>query len=76
MVTVRFEASPACISVPFRIYRSKSRFSWRGRTEFPAKNLGGTHQGDFKGFPATGRPIGWRERVTSRFRDGLIAKDG
>jgi len=39
------------------------------------RTLRGTHQGDFKGFPATGRPIVWRDTVTSRFREGLIAED-
>jgi steroid delta-isomerase-like uncharacterized protein len=39
------------------------------------RTLRATHRGDFKGFPATGRPIVWREMVTSRFRDGLIAED-
>jgi hypothetical protein len=27
------------------------------------------------GFPATGRPIVWRDMVTSRFQDGRIAED-
>jgi steroid delta-isomerase-like uncharacterized protein len=39
------------------------------------RTLRATHQGNFKGFPATGRPIVWRDMVTSRFRDGLIAED-
>jgi len=39
------------------------------------RTLRGTHQGDFKGFPATGRPIVLRDMVTSWFRDGLIAED-
>jgi steroid delta-isomerase-like uncharacterized protein len=39
------------------------------------RTLRATHQGDFKGFPATGRPVVWRDMVTSRFRDGLIAED-
>jgi steroid delta-isomerase-like uncharacterized protein len=39
------------------------------------RTLRGIHQGDFKGFPATGRQIVWRDMVTSRFRDGLIAED-
>lgn len=47
---------------------AKDRVAWQ-------RTLRGTHQGDFKGFPATGRPIVWREMVTSRFRDGLIAED-
>lgn len=39
------------------------------------RTLRGTHQGDFKGFPATGRPIVWRDMVTSRFHNGLIVED-
>jgi steroid delta-isomerase-like uncharacterized protein len=39
------------------------------------RTLRATHQDDFKGFPATGRPVVWRDMVTSRFRDGLIAED-
>ena len=39
------------------------------------RTLRATHQGDFKGFPATGRPIVWRDMVASRLRDGLIAED-
>ncbi len=39
------------------------------------RTLRGTHQGDFKGIPATGRPIVWRDTLTSRFREGLIAED-
>jgi steroid delta-isomerase-like uncharacterized protein len=39
------------------------------------RTLRATHQGDFKGFPATGREVVWRDMVVSRFRDGLIAED-
>lgn len=39
------------------------------------RTLTGTHGGDFMGFPASGRRIVWRDMVTSRFRDGLIAED-
>ena len=39
------------------------------------RTLRGTHRGDFMGFPASGRSILWRDMVTSRFRDGLIAED-
>jgi predicted ester cyclase len=31
--------------------------------------------GAFKGFPASGRDIVWRDVVTSRFRDGLIVEE-
>src|SRR5262245_6508664 len=39
------------------------------------RTLRGIHKNNFKGFPGTGRPITWREMVTSRFRDGRIAED-
>jgi len=39
------------------------------------RTLRATHKGDFKGFPATGHPIVWRDMVISRFREGLIAED-
>jgi steroid delta-isomerase-like uncharacterized protein len=39
------------------------------------RTLRGTHKGDFMGFPASGRQVVWRDMVTSRFRDGLIAED-
>ncbi|HZN41599.1 MAG TPA: ester cyclase [Planctomycetota bacterium] len=50
------------------LVEGKDRVAWQ-------RTLRGTHKGDFKGFPATGRPIVWRDMVTSRFRDGLIAED-
>jgi predicted ester cyclase len=34
-----------------------------------------THQADFKGFPATGRAIVWRDLIVSRFEGGLIAEE-
>ncbi len=75
-VTMRFEDSSACIGVPSPISRSRSRFSWKAKDRVAwQRTLRATHQGDFKGFPATGRPIVWRDMVTSRFRDGLIAED-
>lgn len=46
----------------------KDRVAWQ-------RTLRATHQANFKGFPATGRPIVWRDMVTSRFRDGLVAED-
>ena len=50
------------------LVEGKDRVAWQ-------RTLRGTHQGAFKGFPPSGRPIVWREMVTSRFRDGLIAED-
>lgn len=50
------------------LVKTRDRVAWQ-------RTLRATHKGDFKGFPATGRPIVWRDMVTSRFRDGLIAED-
>jgi len=50
------------------LVEGKDRVAWQ-------RILRATHQGDFKGFPPTGRPIVWRDMVTSRFRSGLIAED-
>lgn len=47
---------------------AKDRVAWQ-------RTLRATHAGSFKGFPPTGRPIVWRDMVTSRFHDGLIAED-
>jgi predicted ester cyclase len=48
--------------------QGKDRVAWQ-------RTVRATHQGNFKGFAATGRRITWRDMVTSRFRDGLIAED-
>jgi predicted ester cyclase len=48
--------------------KSKDRVAWQ-------RTLRAIHKGSFKGFPATGRPIVWRDMVTSRFQDGLIAEE-
>lgn len=39
------------------------------------RTLRATHEASFKGFPASGRPIVWREMVVSRVQDGLIAEE-
>jgi steroid delta-isomerase-like uncharacterized protein len=46
----------------------------RGRVAWQ-RTLRGTHKASYKGFPASGRRIVWRDMVTSRFHDGLIAED-
>ena len=50
------------------LVEAKDRVAWQ-------RTLRAIHKGDFKGFPATGRPVVWRDMVTSRFQDGLIAED-
>ena len=35
----------------------------------------GTHQGEYRGVPATGREMTWRSMVVSRFEGGLIAQE-
>lgn len=44
------------------------RVSWQ-------RTIRAKQEGAFKGFPASGRDIVWRDVVTSRFRDGLIAEE-
>lgn len=51
------------------LVKAKDRVAWQ-------RALRATHKGDFQGFSATGRLIVWRDVVTSRFRDRLIAEDG
>lgn len=50
------------------LVEAKDRVAWQ-------RTVRGTHLGAFKGFPATRRPLVWRDMVTSRFRAGLIAED-
>jgi steroid delta-isomerase-like uncharacterized protein len=50
------------------LVEAKDRVAWQ-------RTLRATHQGDFKGFPATGRTLVWRDMVTSRFRASLIVED-
>lgn len=50
------------------LVEGKDRVAWQ-------RTFRGTQQGDFKGFPPSGRQIVWRDMVISQFRDGLIAED-
>jgi steroid delta-isomerase-like uncharacterized protein len=50
------------------LVKTKDRVAWQ-------RTLQGSHRGSFRGFPATGRRVIWRDMVTSRFRDGRIAED-
>jgi steroid delta-isomerase-like uncharacterized protein len=50
------------------LVKAKDRVAWQ-------RTVRATHKGDFRGFPATGRRIVWRDMVTSRFHDGRIAED-
>ncbi len=50
------------------LVKSKDRVAWQ-------RTIRATHKGSFKGFPATGRPIVWRDMLTTRFADGLIAEE-
>lgn len=47
---------------------TKDRVAWQ-------RTLRGEQQGAYKGFPASGRAIVWRDVVTSRFENGLIAEE-
>ncbi len=50
------------------LVKAKNRIAWQ-------RTLTALHTGAFKGFPATRRPIVWRDMVATEFRDGLIAED-
>lgn len=50
------------------LVQSTDRVAWQ-------RTLRANHDKAFKGFPATGGPITWREMVTSRFSGGLIAEE-
>lgn len=39
------------------------------------RTIQAVHENSFKSFPGTGRAIVWRDMVTSRFCDGLIAEE-
>ena len=39
------------------------------------RTLRGRHDAAFKGFPATGKAIAWRDMVVTRFEGGLIAEE-
>lgn len=50
------------------LVKAKNRIAWQ-------RTLKAKHTGAFKGFPATGLSIVWRDMITTEFRDGLIAED-
>jgi len=50
------------------LVEAKARVAWQ-------RTVRGTHKGNFKGFPATGRRIVWRDMVVSRFDKGRISED-
>ena len=50
------------------LVKAKDRVAWQ-------RTLQGSQDGSFRGFPATGRRVVWRDMVTSRFREGRIAED-
>lgn len=50
------------------LLEGSDRVSWQ-------RTIRAKQEGIFKGFPACGREIIWRDVVTSRFRNGLIAEE-
>jgi steroid delta-isomerase-like uncharacterized protein len=50
------------------LLEGEDRVAWQ-------RTLRGKQEGAFKGFPASGREIVWRDVVTSHFRGGLIAEE-
>lgn len=50
------------------LVEANDRVAWQ-------RTLRGTQQGAYKGFPSSGRTVGWRDMVVSRFSDGLIVEE-
>ncbi len=50
------------------LVESDDRIAWQ-------RTLSGTQKGPYKGFPASGRRVVWRDMVTSRFGNELIAEE-
>ncbi len=50
------------------LLEGKTRIAWQ-------RTLRATHKGAFKGFPASGLQIVWRDMVTSQFSKGLIKEE-
>lgn len=50
------------------LVKARNRIAWQ-------RTLKAKHTGSFKGFPATGLSIVWRDMITTEFHDGLIAED-
>ena len=50
------------------LVEGQDRIAWQ-------RTLRAKQEGAFKGFPASGSEIIWRDVVTSHFRDGLIAEE-
>lgn len=50
------------------LLQGENRIAWQ-------RTLQAIHKANFKGFPASGLQIIWRDMVTSQFRDGLIAEE-
>jgi steroid delta-isomerase-like uncharacterized protein len=50
------------------LVENKDRVAWQ-------RTLTGVQKAAFKGFPSKGRKLVWRDMVTSRISDGLIAEE-
>ncbi len=50
------------------LVKAKYRIAWQ-------RTIKGKQTGAFKGFPATGLTITWRDMITTEFCNGLIAED-
>jgi steroid delta-isomerase-like uncharacterized protein len=50
------------------LVEGEDRVAWQ-------RTVTGVQKSDFMGFPPAGKPIVWRDMVTSRFEDGRIAED-
>lgn len=68
-VVVMYQKAFSDITTTIEILAQQDdRVSWQ-------RIIRATHRSPFKGFPATNRQMVWREMITSRFKDGLIAEE-
>lgn len=67
-VGMLFSAFPD-VSIEIEVLvEGEDRVAWQ-------RTLRGIQEGEFMGFPASGREITWRDMVTSRFDEGLIVEE-
>jgi predicted ester cyclase len=50
------------------LVESPARIAWQ-------RTFRATQQGNYMGFPATGKNLVWRDMITSRFQDSLFVED-
>ncbi len=68
VVTAIKRSFPELVCKAESLVENKDRIAW-------LRTLSGVQQAAFKGFPSNGKNLVWRDMVTSRIHDGLIAEE-